>query len=272
MQYAEVPPHPGLAGIVDCLWTLTGDASLMGADTQPVLPDGRPELILHFGDAFDRVYGDGAIERQPKIIFAGQLTSQLLLKPSGTIGILGVRFHPFGAAALMKTPQHELAGLTIGVDALARPLSQALEALRDSTDDLHVAVRQIQQVLMRWIDPDRIDPRIRHAVETISRHQGLISVDDVAARVSLTRRHLERKFRAAVGVAPKRLARITRFQQALRILEDSASASPGTHTAVTCGYADQAHFIRDFRGLAGCPPGEHLLRQGELTGVFSGQG
>jgi AraC-like DNA-binding protein len=86
----------------------------------------------------------------------------------------------------------------------------------------------------------------------------------------MTRRHLERKFLSTVGMAPKRLARITRFQHALRILEDSGSDSRGTETAATCGYADQAHFIRDFRDLAGCPPGEHLLRQGELTGVFSG--
>src|SRR5688572_6634145 len=270
MQYAEFPPVPRLAAIVDRLWTLSGEAAALGADTQPVLPDGRPELILHFGDAFERVHADGHVERQPGLIFAGQLMSQLLLRPTGMIRILGVRFHPYGAAALIDAPQHELAGLTIGVDALARPLGKALEQLRESTSDLDVAVSGVQHVLLRWIDPDRIDPRVRCAVETICRHRGLVSVDDVAAGVSLTRRHLERKFLSAVGMAPKRLARITRFQHALRFLENSAGASRGTHTAATCGYADQAHFIRDFRDLAGCAPGEHLLRQGELTGVFSG--
>ena len=271
MQYAEFQPLPGLTAIVDRLWTLSGDAASLGADTQPVLPDGRPELILHFGDAFERVHADGLVERQPGVIFAGQLTSQLLLRPTGLIRVLGVRFHPYGAAAVIGAPQHELAGLTIGVDALARPLGKALEELRESTSDLDVAVRRVQSALLRWVDPDRIDPRIRNAVETISRHRGLVSVDEVASGVALTRRHLERKFLSAVGVAPKRLARIARFQHALRILEGSDGASRGTHTAATCGYADQAHFIRDFRDLAGCPPGEHLLRQGELTGVFSGQ-
>jgi AraC-like DNA-binding protein len=270
MQYAEFPPVAGLAAIVDRLWTLSGDAASLGAGTQPVLPDGRPELILHFGDAFERVHANGLVERQPNVIFAGQLTSQLMLKPTGTIRVLGVRFHPYGAAALLDVPQDELAGLTIGVGALARPLGRALEALRDSTDNLDVAVMRVQRELLRRVAPNRIDPRVRCAVETVCRRRGLVSVDDVAAGVSMTRRHLERKFLSTVGMAPKRLARITRFQHALRILEDSGSDSRGTETAATCGYADQAHFIRDFRDLAGCPPGEHLLRQGELTGVFSG--
>lgn len=271
MQYAEYAPVPRLASVVDRLWTLSGDAASLGTDTQPVLPDGRPELIFHFGDAFERIHADGLVERQPTVIFAGQLTSQLLLRPTGAIRVLGVRFHPYGAAALIDPPQDELAGLTIGVGSLARPLDKALGELRDSTDDLDVAVRWVQRELLRWVDPDRIDPRVRCAVETICRHRGLVSVDDVAASVSVTRRHLERKFLSAVGMAPKRLARITRFQHALRILEDSDSVSRGTQTAATCGYADQAHFIRDFRDLAGCPPGEHLLKQGELTGVFAGQ-
>lgn len=272
MQYEEFPPVPALAAIVDRLWTLSGDASSLGADTQPILPDGRPELILHFGDAFERIHADGRVERQPAVIFAGQLTSQLLLRPTGAIGVLGVRFHPYGAAALLTTPQDALAGLTIGVDEIAPALKIALDEVRTATTDLTAAVALVQQLLPRWIDAGRIDARIRTAVEMISGSLGHMSIDEVAANVSVTRRHLERTFLKAVGVTPKRLARITRFQHALRVLEESESASPGTRTAVTCGYADQAHFIRDFRDLAGCPPGEHLLRRFELTGLFYDNG
>jgi AraC-like DNA-binding protein len=54
----------------------------------------------------------------------------------------------------------------------------------------------------------------------------------------------------------------------LTLLERSDSTQRGAVTAAACGYADQAHFIRDFKALAGCAPTEHLLRQAVLTGFF----
>ena len=84
----------------------------------------------------------------------------------------------------------------------------------------------------------------------------------------MTRRHLERQFLTTVGVTPKRLARLARFQNVLAMLQDSNTRRPGAETAAACGYADQSHFIRDFRQFAGMSPSAHLLRQGELTGFF----
>jgi AraC-like DNA-binding protein len=94
-------------------------------------------------------------------------------------------------------------------------------------------------------------------------------MDALAAHVGVTARHLERQFKQAVGISPKRLARITRFQRALRMFERFDLPQRGTHTAAMCGYADQAHFIRDFSEFAGCAPGAHLLRRAELNEFFS---
>ena len=52
MTYREHAPAPRLAPIVDRIWTLEGSRGEFGETDQPVLPDGRPELILHFGDRF----------------------------------------------------------------------------------------------------------------------------------------------------------------------------------------------------------------------------
>jgi len=98
-----------------------------------------------------------------------------------------------------------------------------------------------------------------------------VSIDRLARHVGLTRRHLERRFQLLVGVSPKRLARIVRFQRALRMLERADAGQRGTRTAMACGYADQAHFVREFRELAGCPPEAHLLRHAELDGFFAGR-
>ena len=267
MDYRELAPIPELAAFVDCVWTLEGHAHGPG-DPQPVMPDGRPELILHLGDPFQRLE-HGRAERQASMLFAGQLPRQLTLQPTGAIAVLGVRFHPHGAAGILPIPQHELAGAPIGLDVISVPLARDLRFVEDSAADVPQAAALVQQVLARRIDRSRVDPRVRFAVQTIQRSRGQVSIDRLADAAGLTRRHLERRFLSAVGVTPKRLARMARFQHALRVL-DGDSPPNGADTALACGYADQSHFIRDFRSIAGCSPGEHLLRRGELTGFFIG--
>jgi len=269
MHYQEYSPVPALRSVVERIWTLTGTAADLGGEDQPVLPDGRPELILHLGDRFDRIDANGRVDRQPAAIFAGQLTSQLTLRPTGRIDVVGVRFHPFGAVSLGFGPLSRLSGLTIGVGDVSSRLASALDQVRGATGDVSVAASLVQRALLRLTDVARIDDRVRHATRLIGHHRGQVSIDRVAANLSCTRRHLERQFLAAVGVGPKRLARIARFQHALQLIDRADPARPGTATAAACGYADQAHFIRDFRKLAGCSPGEHLLKPGTLTGFFT---
>src|SRR5918992_2189608 len=116
MDYREFAPTVPLARFVDRIWTLTGHAGELDGEAQPVLPDGRPELVVHFGDPFDRLSNSGQSERQARVLLAGQLTGQLTLRPTGIVGVLGVRFHAYGASAFVRVPQHQLAGLTIALE------------------------------------------------------------------------------------------------------------------------------------------------------------
>ncbi len=250
---------------------MEGDARELGSDLQPVLPDGRPELIVHLGDPFERIDESGSAERQGSVLFAGQLTRQLVLRPTGRIAVAGVRFRPDGAAALLDVPQNELAGLTAPIGDLCGELDSRLAEVRSDTDSPDRAVELVLARLTPRLAGRRPDPRLRYVVDAIYRTRGQVAVDVLAARAGLTRRHLERRFQSAVGVSPKRLSRIVRFQHALALLEGLDSRDRCVRTAAECGYADQAHFIRDFRSLAGCPPGAHLLHRGEMTGFFTRQ-
>ena len=222
---------------------------------------------MQFGDAFDRVFATGRHERQSRLLFAGQLTSQLELQPTGTVATLGVRFRPGSAAAILHMPQHPLQGTTRAVDALDSRLARELAAVRDGSRTLADAVDRVQHVLCGRLDTTWLDPRVLAAVGIIRQQHGQVRIDAVARHTETTRRHLERRFDETVGITPKRLARIVRFQRALKML----NARPdGVATALACGYTDQPHFIREFTELAGCPPGAHRLRHAQLSGFFTG--
>jgi len=269
MQYWEYPPAAQLARSVACIWTLEGDARAHGEAPQPILPDGRAEFVVHLGDTFARI-DQRATERQPWAIFAGQIDQPLMLQPTGRIAVLGVRFRPEGAARFTRVPQHEFVGRTVDV-ALASPsLANVARRVRESTATLPAAVRLVQHLLARVERPDAGDGRVASIVDAIIRSAGRVAIEDVATKIGVSRRQLERLFLRDVGLPPKQLARIARFQRAIRILSEDARPARGIRTAHASGYADQAHFIRDFREFAGCAPTDHLVARAELTGFFTG--
>jgi transcriptional regulator GlxA family with amidase domain len=87
---------------------------------------------------------------------------------------------------------------------------------------------------------------------------GQFSVARLAEEIGCSRKHLTVRFAHEFGVTPKALARVLRFDRALRALKRGAPSL--AVLAVTCGYADQAHMTREFREFAGAPPAAFLRR------------
>jgi AraC-like DNA-binding protein len=270
VQYVEYAPSPGLSSAVQCIWTLDGLVDDLAAAAQPILPDGRAEIIVHLGDPFDLISEDGGVERQPRTIFAGQLQGPLTLRPTGRISVVGIRFHADGAATVTGCPQHRCAGLTSELGDVSPLLARELRNVTAAQPSVLLAARAGDACLQRHLDQSRIDPSVRVAIRAIQRQFGAGCVDEVAALAGVSRRHLERRFQEVVGLTPKRFARITRFQHALRTFEQGRSRHRGAATAASCSYADQAHFIRDFGELTGCSPEAHMLRDAMLNRLFAG--
>jgi AraC-like DNA-binding protein len=62
---------------------------------------------------------------------------------------------------------------------------------------------------------------------------------------------LERHFRVAVGVAPKKLSRLARLQHVCRLWNTGKSL---TDISTEAGYFEQSHMVRDFRLFTGTSP------------------
>lgn len=266
MNYREYRPCERTASILACIWTLEGHAREI-AEPQPVLPDGCTEIIVHFGDRFQRVRLDGRAT-QAELIFAGQLTEQLTLAATGVVAVLGIRFRPDGLAALFRQPLHELTGVVTDLQSVDPQAYRALLRIRESAASMADAAARAREWVAARADRARIDPRVASAVAAIEGSGGQLPIGTVLRTCGTSARQLERLFDAGVGLSPKRFARVTRFQRALALLEQVERRGPTAAAAFDCGYADQAHFIRDFKALAGYPPGAHLVRRTELTGLF----
>ncbi|MFN4254206.1 MAG: helix-turn-helix domain-containing protein [Saprospiraceae bacterium] len=71
-------------------------------------------------------------------------------------------------------------------------------------------------------------------------------------------------WREHIGLAPKAFQRVLRFNRVLQEVETRREIV-WSELAYDCGFADQAHFIREFRQFAGFNPGDFLKAQRHFT-------
>ena len=89
-------------------------------------------------------------------------------------------------------------------------------------------------------------------------------VDAVAADVGISVRHLERRFRDAVGVNPKWVIRRARLHEAAERVRDGAPVEWAA-LAAELGFSDQAHLTREFRAAYGTTPDAYARACAEAT-------
>jgi AraC-like DNA-binding protein len=236
-SYVERPPAPALAGVVSSVWV-----QQVARDAPPYvqrnIPTGAVELVCRVGD-------------EPRIV--GPLTQALVevLQPGTTV--VGLRFQPGAAPAVLGLPASELVDLAVDARDLWDRGSLAAETPEEALLTLQ------RHLAARLATADTLDPLIFEAVRQLR-----WSTDDVGSLTSslhISERQLRRRFQASIGVAPKPLHRMLRFQRFLSLVQHAiaSGAAPAVdgiaRLAAEVGYADQPHLNRECLRLTGVSPG-----------------
>ena len=266
MRYSEIPPRPPLNEFVECFWTLDGDGPVPGASPDRILPDGCVELILNFGERFSQQQNDRR-KLQPRHFLVGQMSGPILISPNGVVQLLGIRFHPGGTSPFLRVPMNEVTDQIAELGSLSSELERELLRVSEDLSSLRERTSAIETVLMARLLRGSFHSSAFKLAARIVESAGQVSVDQLATAAGISSRQLERRFLREIGIGPKLLGRILRFQQIFRAVErvDSAWAS----IAVDCGYYDQAHLIRDFSQFAGQTPTVLLAERSALTEAFT---
>jgi AraC-like DNA-binding protein len=260
MRYVTRRPGPRLRDFVEYFWTLSDEP---GHGQELVVPSGTLELVVNLDrDAFGITHAVGGTPRHQR--FPGAIVSGCYSRPFGIdthdhADIVGVHFKPGGAAGLLGAPPGELSNQHVALGDLwgrrAVELRERLCVARSLPERFEI----VDDVLTgRRKDGPRARSPIWSAVLQLERPG--VAIGDVAAALQLSRRRFIEVFTRDVGMAPKRYARIRRFQRAL------ARATGGplpawADVALECGYYDQAHLCREWAELTGLSPSKLVALQ-----------
>jgi AraC-like DNA-binding protein len=241
MEYREHAPPPPLAPFVTCSWQITG-----GTGSHRVLPDGAMDVLFAAGDGAARVIGP--------------MTRPVVTPPEGPAWIVGVRFRPGAALEMLGVAARELRDDVASARDVWGAAGRTLDARLVNARDAGAARAAIEAELFERRSRARLpDARLSRAIATLRAARGELPIPAVAARAGLGERHLERLFVERVGYGPKLFGRVVRLENAVASLASEqrrvrGSTASWASFARACGYADQAHLIREFRALTGVTP------------------
>lgn len=224
------------------------------------LPSRHLTFIVQFDAPLQLVMDPGgrAEVQQFDALLSGLHTRPAVIRHDGTQHGVQLHLTPAGARALFGFPAGEVAADAVALEdawgATGRELVDRLATVTTWPERFAV----LDSVLLRAAAgraevPSAARPETTEAWRQLVATDGRIDVRSLADQVGWSRRHLTGQFTAEFGFGPKEMARVLRFERSKQLFTRPGHATLAT-IAAECGYADQAHMAREWRGFAGASP------------------
>lgn len=189
----------------------------------------------------------------PRCVISGPRLKSVRSAPTESMQVIGVRLRPGVAFLLTGVCAEQWVGCRESLGELLGSCASELAAQISRSSNTDAQFDLLESFLVSRLVAKEVDRRVCIALQLIQRSRGAMRVSEVARRCGLSCRQLERLLRVWVGISPKPLARIARFQAALVLARDQP-ASEWTYVAAEENYVDQAHLIHEFSGFTGASP------------------
>ncbi|KZE71490.1 hypothetical protein AV545_18115 [Paenibacillus jamilae] len=237
----EYSPSPRLESHVASFWTM-GFRPVPDKLGHRVIPDGCVDIVVNLLSPFSR-----------KAAYVVGLTTQSeVLQFSEARSLFGIRIYSESARSILKIPPSALKGERIYLeDVLGLKGMYWVEemlAAKTISDILTVAEHHLVQMLAD--SHIAIPPLVYQSMQIIYDHKGNLSVTNLANQVHCSERQLRRVFNQELGLSPKEMLGIVRFQSTLQEYHQGGYSSL-VDLSLKYGYYDESHFTNTFRHYYG---------------------
>lgn len=241
--YMEFEPCDALKPYIRCFWgtkkPIEQDVERDGT-TGIVTPDTCMDIMFTVDFTNNKIYNGfcGIDDRT--------FTTYNLNKEYKTIFSFAIRFYAWGVAMFAEESMRDTKNAYLDVGCHFARLKKVIESILFEVHDMYQLIPKVEKVLLESYNEKHKNNLILQAIYHMLVHKGKIQVRELRQELYISERQLERLFREYVGVTPKSLASMVRYQY---LWNDIVYNKQFDVLDAVCkyGYTDQAHLYHDFK-------------------------
>ncbi len=242
-EYMEFAPCDALKPYIRCFWgsqKLVVQEACADAETDIVTPDTCMDII------FTADHTNNTIDSSFCGIDDRAFTARKYLRARKKFFRFAIRFYAWGAALFAEESMRSTKNTHFDVDCHFPRIKQEIEKRLFDIDDISQIIPVAEAILLHYLREKHQNPVIFQSVSRILETRGTLSMTDLEREVLIGSRQLERLYLEYIGVSPKSLASMVRYQYLWnRLLYDNSFTI--ADASYQYGYSDQAHLCHDFR-------------------------
>jgi AraC-like DNA-binding protein len=235
---------------------------LHGDTKQLHTPIGRVPVIITFETPFTHLDPErpDAPPASTQSFVAGMHDRHSMSDSRGPTSGIQVNFTPIGAYQLLGLPMHSITNRVVDLEDIWGASARLLRQRLIDAETWEQRFDVMDAFITRRLALGRVASEgVAWAWQQLNTTSGAVPIGELSSELGWSRKRLVASFRDEVGLPPKTVGRVLRFQRATRVLD--ADRSPDwAKLAFDCGYYDQSHLIRDFNEFAGASPTEYVAR------------
>ncbi|HAW81229.1 MAG TPA: hypothetical protein DCX27_16930 [Balneola sp.] len=266
MNYVEeVVSNKCLKSDVLCYWQMSGNIDSKVGVNSRYLPKGQNILVFNFGDPIEQLDLSQSNLPKKQFFIVPAIKSCTIINQRGKIDLFGISFIGEGLYKLIQQPVSKL------ISGFPNMLSGKYEDLFTELKEINFAdrVTRSEKFLLENLNQKIKSPIFHMATEVIQETKGVIMVSDIADKVHVSERQLQRLFKTRLGISPKDYCKIIRVNNYLEFILSKNESVDWMELVVEYDYHDQPHLINEVKSIAKLSPKKLLNLRDTLYHRYS---
>jgi AraC-like DNA-binding protein len=253
MRLQNIEPHPLLKSYIEKMWLFESSGKMPVDDLKLVVPNGHIKLSVAFRNGIvASVNGREFTSKEQNISLTGLVDVPVILDVEKDVvtGTIVVEFNPQGAYRFFQISLADIKNQIHPLKDILGTVAKQLEEQISNVESIDGKVALVQQFLLNQFTLHTEDPIFEYCVAKITSSKGKITIKELEKKTGYSSRWLNMKFKDKLGISPKNLSTIIRFNQYYNAVANN-NEMDFMQNAFYDYYYDQSHFLKEFKRFTG---------------------